>query len=244
MVWIYISPHFDDVALSCGGLLWEQSRAGGAVQIWTVCAGAPPPGPLSFFAEELHERWGMGTEAARLRREEDRNACNLLGAKLRYYDLPDCIYRRGNSDDSPLYPNEDSIFGEVHREDRRQIERLSRWLMRNIPAEAEIVCPLTLGNHVDHQVTRAAVEKTGFSPLYYADYPYLVEEGDRLEALEEEELEAEVFPVSEAGLAAWLRTVEAYGSQISTFWADVEEMRAELSEYFSQEEGVRLWRLR
>ena len=57
MEWIYFSPHLDDVALSCGGLAWEQSQSGSPVQVWTICAGDPPARPLSAFAEELHERW-------------------------------------------------------------------------------------------------------------------------------------------------------------------------------------------
>ncbi|MBA4379671.1 MAG: PIG-L family deacetylase, partial [Anaerolinea sp.] len=58
MRWIYISPHLDDAVLSCGGLIWEQSHAGTQVEIWTVCTGDPPEGPLSPFAEVLHAEWG------------------------------------------------------------------------------------------------------------------------------------------------------------------------------------------
>ena len=28
MRWIYLSPHFDDAVLSCGGLIWEQTHSG------------------------------------------------------------------------------------------------------------------------------------------------------------------------------------------------------------------------
>ena len=28
MRWIYLSPHLDDAVLSCGGLIFEQSRQG------------------------------------------------------------------------------------------------------------------------------------------------------------------------------------------------------------------------
>ncbi|MBN2499463.1 MAG: PIG-L family deacetylase, partial [Anaerolineales bacterium] len=54
---IYLSPHLDDVALSCGGLVWEQAQAGMAVEVWSVCAGDPPPGELSEYARSLHARW-------------------------------------------------------------------------------------------------------------------------------------------------------------------------------------------
>jgi LmbE family N-acetylglucosaminyl deacetylase len=50
MRWIYLSPHFDDAVLSCGGLIFEQARQGIPIEIWTIFAGNPPPGPLSMFA--------------------------------------------------------------------------------------------------------------------------------------------------------------------------------------------------
>ena len=68
MEWIYLSPHFDDVALSCGGLLWEQAQAGEGASVWTICAGEVPAGQLSPFAQSLHERWEKGQGAAVQRR--------------------------------------------------------------------------------------------------------------------------------------------------------------------------------
>jgi hypothetical protein len=42
---------------SAGGLLHKQSQAGARVVVVTVCTGNPPSGPLSAFAQEIHERW-------------------------------------------------------------------------------------------------------------------------------------------------------------------------------------------
>lgn len=76
---IYLSPHLDDAALSCGGLVWMQAQAGERVEIWTMCAGDPPEGRLSDYAQAHHERWGLGREAVAARREEDARSCNILG---------------------------------------------------------------------------------------------------------------------------------------------------------------------
>ena len=95
MIWIFLSPHFDDAALSCGGLAWEQAQQGDRVEIWTVCSGSPPDLPLPPFARQLHARWGTGgPETVERRRLEDEEACRRLGALARYFDVPDCIYRR------------------------------------------------------------------------------------------------------------------------------------------------------
>src|SRR5512147_1498099 len=108
MEWIYLSPHFDDVALSCGALVWEQATAGHTVNIWTVCAGDQPPGPLSPFAKKLHQRWETGGDAVYLRRREDIQSCAQMGAAYRHFSIPDCIYR-GSSE--PFYNSEEALFG-------------------------------------------------------------------------------------------------------------------------------------
>jgi hypothetical protein len=60
-----------------------------------------PPGPLSAYALEHHERWGVADSLIALRRTEDQAACAAVGAAARYYDLPDCIYRRLPNGEAP-----------------------------------------------------------------------------------------------------------------------------------------------
>ena len=83
MRWIYISPHFDDAVLSCGGLIWEQTQKGNPVEIWTVCAGDAPPGPLSLLALDCHRQWGIesAAELVAARRLENQEAAALVGAE-------------------------------------------------------------------------------------------------------------------------------------------------------------------
>jgi LmbE family N-acetylglucosaminyl deacetylase len=243
MTWIYLSPHFDDVALSCGGLVWEQGQAGEDIQVWTICAGDPPPGPLSPFAAYLHTRWQTGPNAPGERRAEDLAACRAMGAKPRHFDLPDCIYRRSPDQAAHLYTSEHDIFGPIHPQEQGLIAQQAEDLARHLPARATVVCPLTLGGHVDHRLTRAALEKTGRSLWYYADYPYVLNRAPELEALRQSGWTCESFPVSEAGLEAWIASVAAYTSQVSTFWPDVTHMRSSLRSYWQSEaSGVNLWR--
>jgi LmbE family N-acetylglucosaminyl deacetylase len=243
MTWIYLSPHFDDVALSCGGLAWEQSQAGERVESWTVCAGDVPPGPLSVFAELLHSRWETRQNAPAQRRAEDLAACRAMGAAARHFDLPDAIYRRGQDNATHLYASEEGIFGALHPDEAGLVSRLAADLQTCLPAETHIVCPITLGGHVDHQLTRAAAEKLGQPLWYYADYPYVLTQTDRLEALHQSGWQSVDFPVSEAGLEAWIASVAAYTSQVSTFWPDAVHMRASMRDFWqSSGSGVRLWK--
>ena len=82
MRWIYLSPHFDDAVLSCGGLIWEQAKKGKAVEIWTICAGDAPPGLLSPLARECHQLWGVPSPELLVptRRIENLEAAVTLGA--------------------------------------------------------------------------------------------------------------------------------------------------------------------
>lgn len=240
MHWIYLSPHFDDAALSCGGIIWEAVRRGVQVSIWTVCAAPPPKGRLSPFAEQLHARWGTGPEATEQRRQEDIVSCVLLGAAYRHLDLHDCIYRTGSNGEF-LYPSEESLNGGLQPLDQVWIEALYEELKRNIPAHARLVCPLTFGTHVDHQLTRAAAERLGQRLWYYADYPYVARRPAQLAELAANGWRARRFRVSRPGLTAWQASIAAHASQISTFWSSVPAMQEALQSYAALEHATSLW---
>jgi hypothetical protein len=55
-------------------------------------------------------------------------------------------------------------------------------------------------------------------------------------------MEPAVFSVSEAGLAAWIESVAAYASQISSFWFSQENMETDIRGYCQNNGGVQLWR--
>ena len=239
---IYLSPHLDDAAYSCGGLLWEQAQAGLQPLVVTVCAGNPPPEPLSPFAQSLHERWETGLEALAVRRREDQTACQIVGADFRHWDLPDCIYRRDPDTGKALYDHEEALFGLVDPVEEPLIKQLGELISRQFPAQAELVSPLTLGGHVDHRLVRAAAETTGRSLWYYPDFPYVLEANEQLKQLRDEGWVAATFPISPLGVAAWEAGAAAYASQFSTFWGDLNEMHAAIERIVQENGGVTLWK--
>jgi LmbE family N-acetylglucosaminyl deacetylase len=241
MNWVYLSPHFDDAALSCGGLIWEQVQAGEAAHIWTICAGAPDPSqPFSPFAQSLHERWGTGPEAVGARRVEDIASCRVLGATYRHLPVFDCVYR-SDVQGQHYYASEEALNGPLHPDEAAQAAQISGILPEILPADAQVVCPLSLGDHVDHQLTRLAAEQSGCRLWYYADYPYVLRQPARLEAMVQAGWKRKCFPISMKGLAAWQESVAAHASQISTFWTDEPAMRTAIEEYALREGGVCLW---
>ena len=244
MEWIYLSPHYDDAALSCGGLIWEQIRAGEKVSVWTICAGEPPLINMSQFAETLHSRWKTGVEAVRQRKREDLASCTILGATLRHFTIPDCIYRRGE-DGQPLYDSEQAIYGDFLTEEtplRKGLNEELKSLLQEKITVINLVCPLTVGHHVDHQLVRSASESLGCPLWYYADYPYVVENASSIPGLLPEGAIKVVFPVSEKGLDAWVRSIAVHDSQVSTFWTSIMALRADIQRYRDESGGIRLWR--
>jgi LmbE family N-acetylglucosaminyl deacetylase len=239
MRWIYISPHLDDAILSCGGLIWEQTHAGTQVEIWTVCAGDPPDVPLSPFAEVLHAEWGTGVETPALRREEDKAACRAVGARYRHLSIPDCIYRFAQ-DGTWLY-NPDNLMGKIQPADRPLVETVRAFLAAILKPEDTIICPLTVGGHVDHRLARAAAEGLERPLWYYADVPYLLDNPSALETFTSD-MQAEVRPVSEAGLRAWQEGIAAYASQIGMLFENPEKMQEMIQSYWQSSAGIRLWR--
>ncbi len=181
---LYLSPHFDDAILSCGGLIAQQIAEGARVVIANICTATPDPSTLSPFARFQHNRWfdqNPGSDPIALRQAEDAAACAELGAEA--VDLPvlDCIYRR-NDVGEWLYTNEESLWATLHPDDDTTALDAALELLRNDLAPDVIYAPLAVANHVDHQWVRALAEdwaQDGRPVYFYEDYPY-VEQVEKL----------------------------------------------------------------
>jgi hypothetical protein len=162
--------------------------------------------------------------------------------RVAYQHLPvyDCIYR-GDGGGLHYYASEEALNGPLHPEEVAGAARLTRLNAQDLPLGVRVVCPLSLGNHVDHQLTRLAAEQSGHALWYYADFPYVLRRPEQLVELEQAGWKRENFRLAAAGLKAWQDAVAAHASQISTFWADELVMRMAIAEYAAQERAVCLW---
>lgn len=241
--WIYISPHFDDAVLSCGGLIWEQAQAGIPVEIWTVCAGHAPAGKLSALATRIHSEWKTGSPEQTIlaRRAEDIEAARRVGATVAHCDVPDAIYRKK--------PNGRSIYTRKIMRPPAPID-LELGIVEKMQAAIEaqgirpddtLVCQLTVGGHVDHRLVRRAAERLGKPLLYYIDIPYYLNFPETL-AKFEKGLTRQKFPVSAPGLKAWQDGIAAYASQIEMLLGTDEQMRQRIAGYCQEYGGQVLLR--
>jgi LmbE family N-acetylglucosaminyl deacetylase len=242
---IYLSPHLDDVALSCGGQIFLHTTAGQSVLVVTLMAGAPDADTaVSEFVQLLHQRWQLFGDAVTARRQEDLDACAILGAEAQHGPFPDSIYRFDPHSGAPYYPTRDAIFGAVHPQEAALVDGIAAWL-RALPAAGQVYAPLTLGGHVDHQLTRLAAEGVyGRRLRYYEDYPYVQQDPAALDALlgpARAGWQAQVIPLTDAALQARGAAIAAFVSQVSSFFSDRADLQAQITAYAAMVGGERLW---
>lgn len=225
---LYVAPHADDVALSCGGAVAIDARTT-APTIVTVFAGHPT-GPLGEFAEMQHERWGTTRDGvADLRRDEDRCATRALGAQVKpiWLDELDAIYRDGR------YDSDDALFGKILDPDLATISRVVH-LLAELHAD-ELVVPLAVGQHVDHQIVLRAARRVAASgvPVWaYADIPYALDRralSTRIGSGVTREVR--LIPLDDEAFERKCQAIDCYASQLPVIFRGRADFRDELDRF-------------
>ena len=250
---VIISPHFDDGVFSCGGTASQLSAAGHSVLVITMMGGLfQDELPDTPILADLHRRWQAGQDPLRQRQIEDENASKVLGVDFMHVPLPDCVYRLAG--DEPLYPSEESLFGEVHPAD--YAPRLLKGIqIPELETATRVYLPLGVGHHVDHQIARDwgmtqmrdAPDKSALR--FYVEFPYSKADHSTELALSAIGLPLERADVtlSDAEMEAKIKAIACYDSQISTFWPDLGTMDADVRRAFTDSESgnfvERFWQL-
>ena len=209
---IYLSAHLDDAVLSCGGLIHDQVSKGRDVEIWTFFCAIPPDKPISNYTKRM---------------DEDIRAIILLGAAPIHYCQLDA-FGRGYT----------SAWSSVEEWDEAFILSLSRIIEQELQPNDKLMCPLAVGNHVDHVVLRRAAEALDIPLTYYVDFPYIDYQPEKLdEAVIGLVKHAET--ISPEGLSYWTKAVSEYVSQ--DLYATQDITREKITEYWAHINGVFLW---
>jgi LmbE family N-acetylglucosaminyl deacetylase len=216
----FVSPHCDDITLSCGGTVARVIQAGLRAEVTVVFGSEPDPAiPLSPFAEYLHARWGLASgRVVANRRAEEVVAAALLGSNLGFLPFRDAIYRDSQ------YLTYAALFGEPTVDEEDLPDGLAEALGVNDPPESatRIYCPMAIGGHVDHRHAFSAGVKlshAGWAVCFYEDLPYALQPGateSRLSAIKATGLDLQ--PIEAIDVAStWklkVLSIMAYGSQL------------------------------
>ena len=248
---LFVSPHFDDIALSCGGVAARLSRMGARCIGLVVCAAPTPEGePPSAYAQSLHAQWerASGTKMQSInevRREEERQAMRLLGLQPVWLDVPDAPYRR-SSTGQHFYTSDEDLFGMLAADERRELVPYVASEISRVAKESgtrgrvRVFAPLGVGHHVDHQLVFWAVRRLGprYGVLFYEDYPYAARPG-ALQARREElglPMQPRVTPVSDL-IGVKIAAIARYKSQLEMLFGSNEAMPAAVRAYMQSVAG-------
>jgi quercetin dioxygenase-like cupin family protein/LmbE family N-acetylglucosaminyl deacetylase len=173
---LYLSPHLDDVPLSCAGAIAAQRAAGEDVRVVTFFT-ADTEASLSPLAHWFHTAWDRGDAPYAARRAEDAAACGLLGVDVHHEGLLEAIYRR-DADGAPLYADKTEMFSAIDRRETTVVDALeARMRTHALDFGADVLyAPMGLGRHADHQVVIAAARRVaataGLALRLYEEWPY------------------------------------------------------------------------
>ncbi len=215
---LFLAPHYDDVALSCGGTVAALADAGAQPVVVTIFGGEPASTDLTAFARWQHERWGTNaTDTVATRIAEDQAAAAALGCRTAVLPFLDAIYR-GES-----YLSDEALFGSVQASDAGLVAEVAATVEGVLGAaeqqESTIYVPLAIGNHVDHQIVYQVGQRlagAGWRVLAYEDFPYAAL-GDAAEARLAQVASAigpAVTKSIESTVARRLAAIAAYQSQL------------------------------
>jgi LmbE family N-acetylglucosaminyl deacetylase len=173
---VFVAPHPDDAALSCGGLIASLKAQREQIAIVSVYSGAGDPEGLTTYQREALGFADPGSSwagsalppvaAMEARRAEDR----AYGAELAFVDLPDAVFRG--------YEGDDQLTGAPRADDPVPVEALATALAGLRPDR--VYAPLAIGGHVDHRLVGRAVLALAATPhstvrgllRFYEDFPY------------------------------------------------------------------------
>lgn len=230
--YIFISPHLDDAVISCGGYINHLTSQGIKVVIATICT-ADYKGhlPISELAQYGLRVWGLGERPFAIRCEEDKLAAKILGVEVVHFGFQDCAFRQDGNDQF-LYPKRVRNVP-VHPFDREIFEpalqnRLSEYLQQYSTRNLWIVCPLAIGEQVDHILVRHTVEFVSDpqTRIYYEDFPYTIWTKTNKNHLQS--LTPYTIPISPEDMQARLDASACYISQIPGLFPSRLEMLHEI----------------
>jgi LmbE family N-acetylglucosaminyl deacetylase len=249
---LVLSPHLDDAVLSCGALL-RALASHCPVTVVTVFSDAGPA-PHTRAARS-YLRQCAATDATALyeaRQTEDRAVLAGLGVAQVHLGVPDALFRRREVESALVgklgerlpelvhrYPTYrfDIARGRMARADRRLVDTLRERvdsMVREVDA-ALVFCPMGVGRHVDHLMTRSLGETVDSRVVYYSDFPYDRSFSPDRAYLAEHDLRSWVWGL---GITEKATLIRGYETQVDALFPDGEIPAVPETYYVPRRRGI------
>lgn len=158
---LYVSPHIDDVTLSCPGHVLADRRAGRRALVLTLFSTDVPD--LALASQPYRDRWA-----------EEERALDALGADGVLAGLPDAPWRSPQA-----YGNFSGIVFGRDPNDLGAVGRAAELVARLVrrTRATRVLAPLGVGEHIDHRLAHeaariAAADFRTATLRFYEDRPY------------------------------------------------------------------------
>ena len=226
---LFLSPHLDDVAFSCGGLVAQLGDAGWRTVMATAFTATVLPATGFALACQTDKGLEPDVDYMALRRGEDRLAANILGVSdLRWLDQPEAPHRG--------YGSAPELFGAISGDDEAwrplaaQISALADELRPDL-----VLAPQGLGNHVDHrQMIRAVLQVAPQHLAFYRDTPYAIRNPDAVPCVDQPGMRDCTVGIVD-GLDRKIAASCSYGSQVGFQFGGPAPLAAALREFAVRE---------
>ncbi len=226
---LFLSPHLDDVAFSCGGLLAQLGDAGWRTIMATAFTATVLPATGFALACQLDKGLAPDVDYMALRRDEDRAAAAILGvSSLRWLGLPEAPHRG--------YVSAPELFGAISDGDEvwRSLAAEISALVDDVRPDL-VLAPQGLGNHVDHrQMIRAVLQVAPRHLAFYRDTPYAIRNPSAISYVRGPGMQDCAVEIAE-GLERKIAASCGYASQIGFQFGGPAPLAAALREFAVRE---------
>lgn len=216
IMYIFLSPHFDDAVGSAGGTIYSLAKNRKSIKIITVMGGVP--------ANKTDADYVLSRQA------ENEQACSILAVPHQHAPFLDAIYRTNNLG-VEIYQERDSIFKQDKILEKELVQDVIKYIKTNSSPDDILITPSALGNHIDHLIVKNAAQQSGRIVVYYEDFFY--------DTIAKNINYRDLFPVylTKEQLAIKLQAIMAYKSQIRPLFKSSDGLLCYFKE-FHTDKGV------
>jgi hypothetical protein len=214
-----ISPHFDDAVFSAGFLITQikQHQPVRVVNVFTSATKKPATLSAKAFLRQCGSSDAVGLYSQRL--QEDNKV--LTGLKINPINMgfTEAMWRSKNNIFGKVLPELGAVYptyrwhiisGRISAKDHNLMEQIYISLKKIIPRSATVICPIGIGNHVDHLIVRDVCSQLPNKIIYWSDFPYDLKNTPDPQFITKHGLKPFEFPVDSKSK---LRLMQGYISQ-------------------------------